>query len=430
MKTAITLFFLFFANVLLGQTQLTLKQAIRTGVTNSIEMRNANLEQQIAEFRIKNNYRNRLPEVNLNVSESNKINKVNSPVSFIEGFYTEAGLNMAINGQWEIYDGKKNQYQKKVLKKQKEITDVNILLKRENVVEAIQLAYFDALVKQEIFDLLKEQTTLSETKWLQAKYERDLGQKSDYEVLRYRNAFLTDSSFQIVQQNELQLALKRLSLSMGETKAKSYQLVDELSVQEISKKNNLRGQRLQFENKALREQLIQVELMKENTNALKSLFQPIIAVNAGLYQNFNAVKFSEVPSIKGRDANFFANFSLAYPLYDGGKRNMNMEESRMKEKLEQWKTVALEREIKNQIAQLRDQYDLQMKVINIQEELIKNLEFNLLMVDDQVKNGMASILEYRTIQQELLSAKKTKIESIGVLKKIEIQLKKITGQLK
>jgi len=421
---------LFVQNGLLGQTKLTLGQAIRIGLSNNFQIKIANSELHLAQFKSNNAYKNRLPNLNLNINQSSKINEIYNPISFVGGFYRDAGLNGTLDANWVIFDAFRNKANQRQLDELEKASKTNSSLIIENTIQAIQLAYYNTIINQEILATITEVKQLSKEKLKDAKLQKKLGKNSAFDVLRFENAYLIDSSQFIVQQNNYIIAQQKLNLALGNKKIIEYQLVDPIKYANQPYDCKKLLPKLIQGNTELRNQKVNIALKKTNTFLQKSNLYPTLSTNLGALRGWNSIKFQDTPTQKGNDLNFYLNFTLSYSIFDGGITKRSIQESKMEEKIENLNFLDKEQSLKNELCQLVQQYNSQLDIVKVNEQLITNLRQNLKMVNDQIKNGFSSSLEFRVIQLEYLNAQKTKLETINQLKSTEVMIAKLTGGLK
>lgn len=412
-----------------GQEKLDLAKAIEVGLRNNFQIQIANTEIELARYRYKNTFKDRLPIIAINISQNNNVNKVNSPTSFVEGYYSDVGLSGLLDANWAIFDGFKNKANKHQLKSLENLSISNADLIIENAIHAIQLAYYGTVIKLESVKNIEEVLRLSAEKLTDAHSQFDLGKISEYEVLRFENAFLADSSQLVIAKNEYELSLQKLNLAIGNKNLIEYELVEPIRYLEQSFSCKKLLPRLIHENKKIRNQMTNIALKRSGILAQKANWYPTLTVNGGINKRWNSIKFDDIPKAKGEDLNFFLNFTLTYNLFDGGITARGIEESKIQTTIEEFKLEEMNRTLKSELCQYIFQYNSQLEIVKINEKLIKNLQRNLEMLDDQIRSGFASALEYRIVQIEYLNAQKNRLESINLLKSTEVMIAKLTGGL-
>jgi len=412
-----------------GQTKLTLAKAIQIGLRNNFQIQIANSQLRLSEFNTDNANKDRMPTVNLNINQSTNLNESDSPISFVAEFYRDAGLNGTLDANWVVFDGFRNKANKSRLKELENASKTNVSLIIENTIQAIQLAYYNLIINKEILETITEVKQLSKEKLEDARLKEKFGKNSKFDVMRFENAYLIDSSQFIIQQNEYQLAEQKLNLALGNRTLKNYNAIDDINFSKQNYNCKKLLPKLIRNNNQLRNQMINIALKRKDQAIQNSLQLPTLSANLGGVKGWNRVKFKDVPAQKANDLNFYLRFTLSYTVFDGGVTNRSIQESKMEEKIEMLKFSDIEQTLKNELCQLVEKYNSQLNLIKINEKLITNLRQNLEMVNNQIKNGFSSSLEFRVIQLEYLNAQKTRLETINQLKSTEVMIAKLTGGL-
>jgi len=417
--------------VLFGQGEvLDLAKAIKIGLRNNFQVQIANTETSLAKYRYEQAYRDRLPIVAINLSQNNNFNKINNPTSFVEGFYRDQGLNATLDANWVIFHGFKHKANKEQLKAMENLSVANADLLLENAIQAIQLAYYNAIVERENLNAIREVLQLSKAKLTDAQLQEELGKVSRYDVLRFENAYLADTSQLIQQVMTYELAIQKLNLAIGNKKLIDYELIEPIRyLNQAFDCDDLLPNLLQ-DNQQLRNQMLNVVLKKSSTFVQKANRYPTLRFNAGANQRWSKIKFEDLPKASGEDLSFYLNFTLSYTLFDAGVTERAVQESKIATSIERYELEEIKQQLKSELCQYVTAYNSQLQIVNINETLIENLRLNLEMLDDQIKSGLASSLEYRIVQVEYLNAKKTRLESIKQLKSTEVMIAKLTGGLK
>lgn len=425
-----TFFIFFWCNSLFAQQELDLAKAIQIGLRNNFQIQIANTEVELAQFKYKNAFRDRLPIIAINATQKNLANKVNSPTSFVDGFYKDYGIGGVLDANWIVFDGFRNRANKRQLENQKNLSQANLDLIIENSIQAILLAYYKTVIERENLKIVEELFQLSKEKLKDIRLQNSLGKVSMYEVLRFENAYLSDSSLFVFQKNEFNLAMQRLNLVLGNKNLFQYELIEPIRYLEKPFDKKSLTQHLIQSNRQIRNQMVNITLKKNMVALQKTNRYPIVRVSGGASRNWNAIKFDDFPRANGEDLNFYLNFTLSYNLFDGGITSREVEVRKIETEIEKFKLEDLKRNLQSELEQHIQQYNSQLEIVLINEKLVENLLENLDMLNGQIESGFASALEYRIVQLEYLNAQRTRLDSIQQLKELEVMIARLTGGLK
>jgi len=425
----VTIFLTMMTGPLFAQDKLNLIEAIRIGLSNNFGIKILKIEEDIAQNQLNNVYRRRLPKVDLFARQQNNSNNNRSPTSFVQGFYSDRGLDLGLDATWVVFEGFKARLDKSRLEKLNRQSNGNTMLLVENTIHAIMLAYYNTLIKKEAGVVQHESGIRSKERYNDAKFQFEKGKVSGYDLLRFENAMLIDSTNSIIQQKELDIAMQTLNLAMGNKIYKVYQLTDKLDYQKEDYQFIKLQQKMISLNKELQNQYLNLMLRRNDIGILKANRYPKLAINTGLSQNFNSTKFQEIDRIKGGSFRFYLNFSVTYNLFDGGQINRAIDEGQFKEKIAALEIEQIKQELSNVLKKAVTNYNMQLQIIRINEKLINNLKQNLILEKGRYKNGFSSLLEYRSLQQENINAEQTRLEAIYELLISETEILKLTGSL-
>jgi len=412
-----------------AQEDINLNKAIRIGLSNNYGIKILKIETDITQNQLVNVNKSRLPKVDLFARQQNNVNNNRSPTSFVQGFYSDRGLNFGVDANWIIFEGFKARLDKSRLEKLELQSKGNTMLLVENTIHAIMLSYYNTLIKRESVEVQYESSIRSKQRYADAKFQYQNGKVSGYDLLRFENAMLLDSTNTIIQKSEFDLAMQSLNLAMGNKIFKDYRLTDELEYQREDYQFNKLQQKMNSLNSELQQQYLNLMLRRNDIGMLRANRLPKLAINSGLAQNINSTKFPEIERIKGGSFNFYLNFSVSYNLFDGGQINRAIEEGRLKEKIADLNIEEVKQELSNTLKNAIINYNSQLKIIKINEKLIANLGQNLILEKDRYRNGFSSLLEYRSLQQENMDAEQTRLEAIYELLINETEILKLTGSL-
>ncbi len=411
------------------QNDLSISKAIQIGLNNNFGIKIKKIEEEIASEQLENANKQRLPRVDLFLTQMNSSNNSNSPTSFVQGFYNDRGWSMGVDANWIIFEGFKARIDQSRLEKLHQQSRGYTLLLVENTIQAIMLAYYNVLVKKEAVNVQEDAKERSEERYLDAQFQFQQGTSSGYDVLRFENSMLIDSTSSIVKKKAYALAMQQLNMAMGNKFYKAYKLTDEIDYQKSSYDFEKLQQKMASLNQELNNQYLNLTLRRNDIGLLKSSRYPKVAVNSGLTSNFNGTKFPELPRIKSNNFNFYLNFSVNYNLFDGGEISRAIQEGQLKEEIANLEIEQVKQELSTTLQNAITNYDTQLAIITINDKLIANLKKNIALEKDRYKNGFSSLLDYRSLQQEMLNAELTRLEAIYELLVNEIEILKLTGSL-
>jgi len=413
-----------------AQTPLSLSQAIEKGWRNNFDIRISQINKTIAEKQLKAAKKERLPTINISANQGNSIINDQSPTTFINDFYRDRDFSLGLDGDWTLFDGfqgRINRQQYKITNKEKDILEQVAI---ENTTYQIMLAYYEVLVKQEAVRVARESKLLSLERLADIRLKRDMGQSSRYDAIRFENAVLLDSTSVINKQREVESAMLQLNEAMGDKKNRQYVLTDPLTYEPQQYDLRRMKRKLIQQNKNLLSRNLTLEIVKLRTKSIENSRMPTISLNSGLSQRFNGTNFPEIPRIKGKTFQFYFRIAANYRLFDGGRSSREVEENQLLENIEVVKSEQLQTKLEQELARSINNYRKYLEVLQITDQLLKNLDLNIQLEKERYTEGFSSALNFRTVQLEYIDTEFTRISTIYELIVNEINILRLTGDLR
>lgn len=427
----------FLATPLAAQDALSLEDAIKTGLSNSYQIQIA--QKNIESAQINNSWgaAGKYPRITGNINSNNSFLINNSPASILSGkTLGGVGVTPSIDLSWTLFDNYKVQINKQRFEDLEAISQGNSDLVVENTVNAIVLAYFRAVIEYDKITIFEEILQLSKDRYDFELAKRELGTGSTFEVVQVKDAYWSDSTNLLRQQNLYRAALRNLNLAMGEENTeKDYNLTTALALSPNAYEYETLRQKMVGSNRTLRNQYLNQALLKTNTKLQESnkWYMPRVTMNTGINQDvtYNQdftpnVGFGDF-SGSGLQFNYYLSFAVSFNLYDGGSFKRNIQTALIDEKIG---TLNIEDQTRTLSAQLFNQlalYEDQLQVIALNDETIANAQRNIEITQERYKRGLINSFDFRNVQLAYLRASLTKLESVYSLKVIETELTRLTG---
>jgi outer membrane protein len=376
----------------------------------------------------------RYPTINLNLGQNNartfrKPTFPNQP----SGTTTTNNFTSQLDIAWVLFNGFKVNINKNRLDELQRLSEGNVSIVIENTIQNIILGYNLAILERSRLDVLKKVLKLSKERYDLVKLRRQVGSAITFDVLLEENAYLTDSSNFLNQQNNFKNAIRNLNVVMNETLDKNYILTDSLTA--IADNYTLEDLKSKMEssNSNLRNQFINQSLLRYNLNLVQSDRLPIFSVNAGgntsndrLYgpQRDNPSVFNDT---YGRVQSGYVNFSLRFNIFNGGEIRRNIQNARVQERVGELTTSQLKQTLFNDLLQLNDLFVLRKNLVNLAKANIKAAELNVSLANERYKNGYLSSIDYRILQINYQNTALTYLEALYNTIETHTDLLRITG---
>ncbi len=435
------IFIIIIINISQAQESLSLKRAIEIGLENNYQIKISKKQTEIAAA--SNNYEaaGRYPNVSLNISNNNSFNLTENEIDFAQqnGASVANALVPSVDASWVLFDGWKVNINKRRFEELQNQTMGNTEIAIENTIQSIMQAYYLALIQKEQLGVLREVIQLSKDRIAYQEIKKEYGQAGTFDILQTQDAYLNDSTTLLVQTNTLETALRNLNLAMGvDDFSKTYILTDPLPQNPARYQYEVLEEELFNNNKNIKNLYVAQELAKINLDFQESFRYPTVRANAGLRLNGNSFKlFKENPMTQepfgaflSGSSNLYLNFSASYPLYDAGNRKRNIEIAKMEQEVSEMNILDIKRNLSAQLNITLANYNNQLRLLNLTDQLIKNSKTNLNLAQERFKGGLITSFDYRTIQLAYVNASQSRLNALYNLKNTEIDILRITGKIR
>ena len=427
---------------IIAQEKLSLTQAIEIGIQNNYQIEIARQNLQVAANNNDWGAAGRYPRVDLNLNSNNGYRNAKSPGFLLEQSALSGGITPSIDASWTIYDGKRVKINKQQLEEVENQTNLGISLATENTIQSIILAYNRALIQEEQLTTLREVLTLSRDRIEYQNVRKEFGQAGKFDLLQTQDAYLNDSTNILIQENNVATAYRDLNLAMGQDDlSKVYELSDGLNYEPKTYQLGELEQALFANNRNLQSLMVNRELANINTQFQESFKKPTISLGSGLVYDLTGtngtqlIAFGDQPAVEtdnsgtNKTFNFYFNIQANYNLFDGGNKKRNIENAKVDELIAQLNINELKRTLSNQLQNALANYNNQLRLVKLTENLIDNAQQNLTIGAERFKGGLITSFDYRNIQLSFVNASQARLNAIFNLKNTEVELMRLTGDL-
>lgn len=426
------------------QENLSLSDAIKLGLERNYDIRIEKKTVEIAENNKSWGEAGRYPTVTLSLSQNNSISdniKTASPFQLQDQIISNS-LSPSVNLDWTLFNGFKINMSKNRLEQLQAQSKGNADIVIANTIQSIILGYYKAVLEKERLEEFEKQLRLSGDKYEYTKVKSEMGSAVSSDLLLEESNYLADSTNYINQELSYRNAVRDLNVLLGEPDVdKFYVLTDELSVEIDSYEMADLMAKLNAENVDLKKQYIAQRIMSYDVGLRRADRYPQLSFNAGYSHNRSRVDLSNAtfPSGDGTSSpgpaeplnaitdTYFANFTLSYTLFNGGKINRAIENTMIQEDIENIRTERLKNMLYRDLAKAHDDYQVRTRLYRINERRKQATDTNLQISEDKFKNGTINSFDYRTVQNDNLSAGIQELQSLYNVIDAKVTLMRLTG---
>lgn len=428
-----------------AQEQLSLSDAIQIGLNRNYDLL---IEERNVEVARNNNSwgeAGRWPTISLDINQNNTLTdnvKVAFPTA-TQGETLSNSLAPAINVNWVLFDGFRARINKRRFELLQSETEGNASIVIANTLQSIILGYYLAVLELERLNEFEKQLALSRDRFEYVQVKSDLGSAVSTEVLLEEGNYLTDSINFINQELTYRNAVRDLNVLLAEEDVtKTYVFTDKLvAPSEDYEFADLRS-KLFSDNVDLKKQFISQSLQIQSTQLSRVDRSPTLSLAAGFTENRNSLDLSNAIFFTGdgfatgpnqrlnsTTDTYFANFTLSFTLFNGGKIKRAIRNAIVNERVEQLRVDQLKNSLDKDLLAAHDQYNIRKQLYGINARRVESAEVNLQQSEEKFRNGSINSFDYRDVQNNYLSAAIQELQAIYNLIDSKVSLMRLTGGL-
>ena len=430
-KNGITLLCLFiFGVTTYGQEDLSLSNALEVGLKQNFDIRLTEKAVEVNEIQNTWGQAGRYPTVSISATQGNNINdQSNNPTSFIQALLMSNSIQGGANVNWTLFNGFRVKANKEKLEQLQYQSEGNATLVIENTIQGIILNYYQAKLQSEKIALLKNVIDLSRQKWEYQKLKNDMGMALTVDLLQYESAFYQDSSNLIMQELAYNNAIRNLNLLIGVDESTQWSLSDEIEVESIAYVYEDLKAKMLGNNQNIKNESINLEILARDITLAKATMYPVVGFNAGTQYQVSSFKIADFPRANGITGNYYANFTLNFTLYDGGKVKRGIKALEVQNEVNEIQMEKLKANLSSELKTHFDLYEARMQMFNLSKlsfQVAKE-NFNIAKLKDNA--GLVNSFMLRDIEMAYLTTGLNMIETGYSLIESQTNLAKLTGGL-
>jgi outer membrane protein TolC len=410
-----------------AQQSLSLSDAIQKALKNNYQIQIAAINTKISDNNNSWAAAGALPSLNFNLVDNNRLQKIDNPASFINGDVRTIGISGQVEMQWVLFNGFKTYINKSRLQALQEQTEGKEIIVIQNTIQAVILAYYDALVEQEKLKTMEVTMKLSDDRYNYVKSKREMGAAATFDVLQTEIAYQNDRQNFFIQDINFKNSLRQLALLLGDEANTSYILTDELKSDKKDFSYDVLKQQLDTGNAQLKNEYINQIILRKQFETERSNLMPRIALNMGTSQLQSNFKLNDLPERKGSQVEYYANFSLSFNLFNGGNVRRNMKNTQLQAQIGQITLMEMKQTMNNKLATEIDVYNMRKNLLELAESISINSKLNLSIAEEKFKNGTVTSFEFRDIQLNALRSEINRLDAVYNLIASETELMRLTG---
>jgi len=419
----------FCAVTLNAQSSLSLGDALALALQNNYQIQIAEKNVEVASNNNSWGVAGALPSLGISLQNGNSIvDQSKNPTSFIQAKLQATSIAANANLNWTLFGGFQAQLTKDKLELLESLSEGNVDLVVQNSIQAVAIAYYSALLEQEKLNVLSEVIGLSSDRLDYLKQKRALGTATSFDLLAFESTFLSDSTSYLIQSQVFDQAIRQLNLVMAAPVDNTYTLTDKLTNPGLDYDLSTLDAKLKSDNRNLRNQFLNNEIINKEIGISKSAMYPTLGLNAGFGDTRSQFKAGDLEG-DGETINYFANFTLNFNLFNGGRTRKNLQNARIQEEIALLSTEELSNSLSADLRSAYGRYSDQRSIYSLSERNRELSKTRLDLSSERFQNGQITSLEYRDSQTVYLNVALQAYQALFNLNLANLDLMRLTGTI-
>ena len=308
-----------------------------------------------------------------------------------------------------------------------EISELEAKIIVENTIAGISTAYYRLILELQRFKVLEQTLELSKARLEIAQAQYELGGAGKRDFLAAQVDYNGDSSLLMTQYQVIQNARVNLNELLATDPSTDYLIQDStISIGKTLSLDEL------VENAFLDNKLLLANQRRNNDAflQLKELqAQRLPALN--LNSSFNNSVFNSDAGFLIQNERQGLNYggSITFNLFSGLTLNRRIQSAKVNQRIQDYSLEQFEIQLKSDLQRAYNTYDNNLGLLSIEQKNYQVAKENSEIALERFRLGIASYLEFRDAQVNLLSAENRLITSVYQIKEQEIELLRLSGNL-
>ena len=429
--TAVTLILFISAQSLNAQPmvqELSLLDALAVSLENNYQIRISDESVRIAENNNSWGAAGMFPSISLGAFQYNRYDNGDSRTvpGDRDKYYTNF-IAPYINLNWSLFKGFAVHITKEKLGALQEYSEGYATIVVENTIQGIVLAYYNALLQEELLQVTVEVKALSRDRYNYMTFKKELGGAVTYDVLQAKNAYLDDSTTNLLQQLNVRNAYLNLRLLLGEEQDIQYNLTDEFEVQLMDLRQDTLLKEMLSSNTTIRNQYINQEILKKDVNLAKSNMYPVLSLNGGFDHYNTRTKYVDSDPLYTNRLDYYANFTLSFNLFNGGNVRRGIRNARIGERIGELEIDEMEISLTNLLKTDFELFSIRKELYMVSIANLESASLNMEISTEKFRSGAINSFNFRDVQVIYLRAAASKYQAIYNLIDIQTELLRLSG---
>ncbi|MBT4968478.1 MAG: TolC family protein, partial [Bacteroidetes bacterium] len=308
--------------------------------------------------------------------------------------------NATLKLDWVVFRGYGARIQKSRFNEIQNLSETTLALITENTIVSVSLAYYRVLLMLENMKSAKENMKLSEDRLNKENLKKEIGTSKSYDLLQSQNAWLEDKSNYLSAKSNYNNSIRQMNFIMASPLEDKYIFIEEFSADIFPFEKDVLMTKLISNNSNLRNQYINLKIAKLDVKSAKISFYPSITAGVNTAYSNSVTEYSTNTNLNQDLNGISAGLSagISYTLFNGGQRKKALQTAKIEEEICFVETKQMEDELKNQLAQEFEIYEVRKELLLVASETVKATELNLNISTQKYESGVINSFNFRDVQ--------------------------------
>lgn len=307
-----------------------------------------------------------------------------------------------------------------------EISELDAKIAVENTVANISSAYYRLVLELQRYEVLNRTLDLSKARLDIAEAQYSLGGAGKRDYLTAEVDYNSDLSLLLGQEQVIQNARVNLNELMALNPEEQFMVNDTITIGEPLLLQNL------VENAFLENKTYLITQRQENVaflqlKELRASRLPVINLNATYATNTSNSDAGIVTQNQRSGFNYGGNIALN--VFNGFALNRRIQNAKVQQKIQGFAVDQFEIQLRSDIHRAFNTYTTNRNLLEVEQKNYAVAKESSEIALERFRLGIASYLEFRDAQVNLLTAENRLITSIYNIKEQEIELRRLSGKI-
>ena len=424
------LLFLPFLGFAQNANLLTYQQAIEHALKNNFEIQISKNNLTAAELQNNLGSAGFLPKVDLMANGS--LSNNNTKQEFSSGLLVDKkgvasnNINSGAFLSWTIFDGMKMFANRERLNLMEQQGELSLKIQIENTLEKVTINYYQVVKQEQLINGIKAAMKVSEERIILAKKKLELGSGSNVELLQAKMDLNAQKSNLINQKNTLN-DYKTELLALIKPESNNPFSVDSVFVFESLSAIEDIKQKVEKQNNSILFSQKKALITSQNIKEIRAQALPKFGLTSNYI--FGKTENSAGFALLNQNLGYNLGFTFSWNIFNGFNTNNQLKVSQLQfqnNRLEEENTKTLRL---LEVATNYNRFLGDKEALDLEEENIKLAEQSLKISSERLRLGLGNYLEIKESQSSYEDAITRLVNARFNLKKSEITLKKLAGEL-